>query len=181
MGTWGIFMNICLPIPFVLLVLLCAPAPRKFHRAMLQVVDKTLGVSFFNNQLSLLHFMLVITGVAFLTTLQTTQKLAKDRGFNVGPESDSPLIQAGSMGKKWRSERNFWIAFICFTLWCLLARFFKILLNKARIEDELANVKSGGGGSRNIGNGASSGAAATRPAAPPTAGRPGLAESLKSK
>ena len=106
-----------------------------------------------NNQLSLLHFMLVVTGVAFLSkwfndccfcldtaqswhqvnstrfslgcnfdmsgaaTLQTTQKLAKDRGFNVGPESDSPLIQAGSMGKKWRSERNFWIAFICFTLW----------------------------------------------------------------
>jgi len=63
----------------------------------------------------------------------------------------------------------------------LLARFFKILLDKARIEDELANVKSGGGGSRNAGNGASSGAAATRPAAPPAAGRPGLAEFLKSK
>ena len=89
--------------------------------------------------------MLVVTGVAFLSkyrvevhmasslhhlvacqlqgefvpaaTLQTTQKLARDRGFHVGPESDSPLIQAGSMGKKWRSERNFWIAFICFTLW----------------------------------------------------------------
>lgn len=87
--------------------------------------------------------MLVITGVAFLSklmasallrstpaaimyttpavlfaaTLQTTQKLAKERGYNIGPEADSPLIQAGSLGKKWRSERNFWIAFICFTLW----------------------------------------------------------------
>lgn len=149
---------------------------------MLQVVDKTLGVSFFNNQLSLLHFMLVITGVAFLTTLQTTQKLAKDRGFNVGPESDSPLIQAGSMGKKWRSERNFWIAFICFTLWCLLARFFKILLTKARTEDELANMKRGGGGSGGIGNGASSSSnAATRPgpAAPPAASRPDFSDKMK--
>jgi hypothetical protein len=73
-----------------------------------------------------------------------------------------------------------WVQTKCFAC-SLLARFFKILLNKARIEDELTNLKSGGGGSRNIGNGASSGAAATRPAAPPTAGRPGLAESLKSK
>lgn len=60
---------------------------------------------------------MVSDSVVPAATLQTTQKLAKDRGYNVGPESDSPLIQAGSMGKKWRSERNFWIAFICFTLW----------------------------------------------------------------
>ena len=55
--------------------------------------------------------------ILFAATLQTTQKLAKERGFNIGPEADSPMIQAGSLGKKWRSERNFWIAFICFTLW----------------------------------------------------------------
>ncbi len=54
----------------------------------------------------------------------------------------------------------------------LLARFFKILLNKARIEDELANMRSGGGGNRGIGNGAASGNAATRPAPPPAAARP---------
>ena len=53
----------------------------------------------------------------------------------------------------------------------LLARFFKILLNKARTEDELENVKRGGGGSRSVGNGAASGTAATRPAAPPAAAR----------
>ena len=87
--------------------------------------------------------------------------------------TSSPLLISNAFMPSWAQTK-------CFAR-SLLARFFKILLNKARIEDELANVKSGGGGSRNVGNGASSGAAATRPAAPPTAGRPGLAESVKSK
>lgn len=67
----------------------------------------------------------------------------------------------------------------------LLARFFKILLNKARIEDELDNMRRGGGGSRSVGNGAASGAAggpaATRPAAPPAAARPGTFDTMKTK
>ena len=88
--------------------------------------------------------MLVITGVAFLSkllaslsynlrmlhacpphmlcfaaTLQTTQKLAKERGYNIGPEADSPLIQAGSLGKKWRSERNF-----CAVSWLASSKYY---------------------------------------------------------
>lgn len=64
----------------------------------------------------------------------------------------------------------------------LLARFFKILLTKARTEDELANMKRGGGGSGGIGNGASSSSnAATRPgpAAPPAASRPDISAKMK--
>ena len=73
------------------------------------------------------------------------------------------------------------LAVIC----SLLARFFKILLNKARIEDELDNMRRGGGGNSSIGNGARSGAAAgpaaTRPAAPPAAARPGTFDTMKTK
>ena len=63
----------------------------------------------------------------------------------------------------------------------LLARFFKILLNKARTEDELDNMRRGGGGSRSVGNGAAGGPAATRPAAPPAAARPGTFDTMKTK
>lgn len=73
------------------------------------------------------------------------------------------------------------VAVVC----SLLARFFKILLNKARTEDELENMRRGGGGNRSIGNGATSGAAsgaaATRPSAPPAAARPGTFDTMKTK
>lgn len=54
------------------------------------------------------------------------------------------------------------------SVWCcsLLARFFKILLQKARIEDELQVATTGGANSRGFGNGAGNTAvppAATRP------------------
>ena len=29
----------------------------------------------------------------------------------------SPNVAYGNLGKKWRAERNFWIAFMCFFMW----------------------------------------------------------------
>ena len=45
-GGWGLLVELCLPVPFVLLILLTAPAPRSFNRTVLTLVDRTLGVRF---------------------------------------------------------------------------------------------------------------------------------------
>jgi hypothetical protein len=138
-GGWKIIVQVCLPVPFVLLILMSLPAPRSFHRGILAVVDKTLGLTFVGT-LSLLHVMLAVTGTCFLASVKTTHDLLQTK-----PDDNdaSPNVIAGHLGKRWRAERNFWISFICFTLWCLLARFFQIMKQKVRVEDELYGYKSG--------------------------------------
>lgn len=138
MSLWKIVVEICLPIPIVLLALLCFPAPRVFHRGVLKVVDSTLGIQLIGNNLRLLHFMLVVSGAAFLATIRTTYQL-KDQ--HLDPSSVTPNVLSANLGKRWRAERNFWIAFITFTLWCLLARFYQILKQKAQIEDNLDRLR----------------------------------------
>lgn len=138
MSLWKIVVEICLPIPIVLLALLCFPAPRVFHRGVLKVVDSTLGINLVGNVLSLLHFMLVVSGAALLATIRTTYQL-KDQKLD--PSSVTPNVLSANLGKRWRAERNFWIAFITFTLWCLLARFYQILKHKAEVEDALARLR----------------------------------------
>ncbi|CAL5227345.1 g10292 [Coccomyxa viridis] len=140
MSMWKIVVQICLPIPLVLLALLCVPAPRVFHRGVLRVVDQTLGISLINS-IQLLHFMLVVTGAALLATMRSTHQLSETK---LDASTMTPNVLSANLGKRWRAERNFWISFITFTLWCLLARFYTILKQKARVEDELATLKGRG-------------------------------------
>ncbi|KAK9810048.1 hypothetical protein WJX72_003954 [[Myrmecia] bisecta] len=139
MGVWKLAVEICLPIPFVLLVLLTLPLGRKFHRGVLNLVDKTLGLNFVGT-FKLLHVMLAITGAALLASIKATSDISTRKDKN--GEDLSPNIAAGQLAKRWRAERNFWISFICFTLWCLLVRFYAILLDKARMEDEYRLLKA---------------------------------------
>lgn len=47
-------------------------------------------------------------------TIRTTYQL-KDQ--HLDPSSVTPNVLSANLGKRWRAERNFWIAFITFTLW----------------------------------------------------------------
>ncbi|KAK9843980.1 hypothetical protein WJX81_000918 [Elliptochloris bilobata] len=136
-GGWKLIVEVCLPIPFVLLILLSLPAHRVFHRGVLHVVDKTLGLRVVG-ALSLLHFMLIVTGAALAATIKTTHTLSLLR---MDPAQQTPNLLSQNLGKRWRAERNFWISFLCFTLWCLLARVYQILKAKVALEDELASLK----------------------------------------
>eukprot|EP00884_Botryococcus_braunii_P004797 jgi/Botrbrau1/14318/Bobra.0287s0011.1 len=136
MGMWKLLVEVALPIPFVLLVLLCVPAPRWFRRGVLNLVDKTLGLTVVGVT-SLLHVMLVISGAALLGTARDTLNYSKNK---IDPAEVSPNIAAANLSKRWRSERNFWISFITFTLWCLLARVYRILRHQVKLEDQLDKV-----------------------------------------
>jgi len=137
-GGWKIVVEVCLPVPIILLVLMCLPAPRTFHRAVLAIVDRTLGLTFVGS-LSLLHIMLGVTGTCFLASIRTSTTVLSTKPLT---DEASPNVIAGHMGKRWRAERNFWISFICFFLWCLLARFFQIMKAQARIEDEARYLRN---------------------------------------
>jgi hypothetical protein len=41
------------------------------------------------------------------------------------------------LAKRWREERNFWIATLCFLLWALLHRFYSLTLEHLETQDTI--------------------------------------------
>ena len=37
--------------------------------------------------------------------------------LRMDPAQQTPNLLSNNLGKRWRAERNFWISFLCFTLW----------------------------------------------------------------
>ncbi|KAK9812212.1 hypothetical protein WJX73_004385 [Symbiochloris irregularis] len=133
MSAWKIIINVFLPPPLILTILLLTPAPRNLHRSVLTFVDYSLGIRFVG-LLSVLHFALLVTGAAFLNTMRETYFLdTKDRRA----DDVSPNVAFSQLGKKWRAERNFWISFLCFFLWLLLWRLYGLLKTHAKLEDQI--------------------------------------------
>ncbi len=58
--------------------------------------------------------MAILTTRCVAATIRTTYQL-KDQKLD--PSSVTPNVLSANLGKRWRAERNFWIAFITFTLW----------------------------------------------------------------
>ena len=46
--------------------------------------------------------------------MKTTHTLSLLR---MDPAQQTPNLLSQNLGKRWRAERNFWISFLCFTLW----------------------------------------------------------------
>ncbi len=52
-------------------------------------------------------------------TIRTTHALSLLR---MDPAQQTPNLLSLNLGKRWRAERNFWISFLCFTLWWCAAQ-----------------------------------------------------------
>lgn len=77
------------------------------------------------------HFFIVVTAVAFGASTQQTLRAAQ----SLHDDTLTPNQKTMLLAKKWREERNFWIAFLAFILWCLLARFYHIARRMIQLED----------------------------------------------
>lgn len=53
-------------------------------------------------------------GACGAATIKTTHALSLLR---TDPAQQTPNLLSLNLGKRWRAERNFWISFLCFTLW----------------------------------------------------------------
>eukprot|EP00210_Caulerpa_lentillifera_P003618 g3453.t1 len=79
--------------------------------------------------------MLIISAGAFAAQayesselrLQTTPEHAKDRIYG--------------LAKIWRSERNFWIAALCFFVWWMLLSYHRILVKWLDLKEENQQLK----------------------------------------
>mmetsp|Transcript_13487 Transcript_13487/g.34607 ORF Transcript_13487/g.34607 Transcript_13487/m.34607 type:complete len:187 (-) Transcript_13487:258-818(-) len=173
MSQWKLIIEICLPIPVVLLALLCMPAPAPFRRAVLYFTNRVMSFSLVGGY-RLIHVMMTVTGAALIATTHYTWSMAqrvRDQLDEAG--AVSPNVKLGILGPKWRQERNFWIAVLCFTAWLTLYRLYHLLLRKEELETIVAEMRKGGapgGGASGSGGGGKSGkhsSAADTPSAPP--------------
>eukprot|EP00878_Enallax_costatus_P020729 GHUV01021921.1.p1 GENE.GHUV01021921.1~~GHUV01021921.1.p1 ORF type:complete len:171 (+),score=52.49 GHUV01021921.1:116-628(+) len=79
------------------------------------------------------HLALILSGVPLMDSSFRTFKMAQD----ANDTELTPNQRISVLAKKWREERNFWIAAMAFTLWCLVTVFYGQVSHALRIHDEL--------------------------------------------
>ncbi|KAF8058098.1 hypothetical protein HT031_005758 [Scenedesmus sp. PABB004] len=84
------------------------------------------------------HLALVLSGVPLFDSGFRTFKSAQD----ALDRELSPNQRLTVLAKKWREERNFWIAAMAFTLWCLLTVLYAQVGHAMRIHDRLDAVQA---------------------------------------
>uniref|UniRef100_A0A061RUU3 BAP29/BAP31 transmembrane domain-containing protein n=1 Tax=Tetraselmis sp. GSL018 TaxID=582737 RepID=A0A061RUU3_9CHLO len=141
MGQWMLIIEICLPVPAVLLCLLFLPAPWRIRHWILFLTERVMSFPLLGGT-KLIHLMLLITGIALIGTTHMTWRTAESARAQLeeaGPVS--PNIRLGILGQKWRQERNFWIALLCFLSWVTLYRLYHLLLKKDELEHTIRELR----------------------------------------
>lgn len=141
MGTWALIVDAVLPVPIVFICLLLAPAPRWFTRGVLRLTEKTLGLEFFHT-FRLLHVMLLVSSIAFLSSCRTTAALYSARPLENDPLMGAPNMLAEARGRRWRAERNFWLSALTFFSWCVLARLYVVVRRLAQLNDRVSDLEA---------------------------------------
>ncbi|GFH27959.1 Bap31 domain-containing protein, partial [Haematococcus lacustris] len=105
MSVWKLVANFAIPPALVLTFLLILPLPTVLRRGLLGF---TRNVLFFEvaGGFRLAHVMMLLTGAALAGTGFNTYKLSAD----VSDDRLTPNQRMGVLARKWREERNFWIA-----------------------------------------------------------------------
>ena len=135
MGAWKVFVECTLPPPILLLTLLVLPSPAKaFTRLVLRFVDRTLALPVIGT-FQLLHVMIALSGAAAVGSVRDAAAAAKHKGSGL-ELSLSASAAASYSAKRWRAERNAWIAAFSLAAWCLLARVYSLARRLADLEDE---------------------------------------------
>eukprot|EP01023_Acetabularia_acetabulum_P019658 TRINITY_DN2003_c0_g1_i1.p3 TRINITY_DN2003_c0_g1~~TRINITY_DN2003_c0_g1_i1.p3 ORF type:complete len:151 (+),score=18.34 TRINITY_DN2003_c0_g1_i1:161-613(+) len=136
MGVWGLLIRVALPIPLVLLALMCLPLPGRFRRYIVDFTKNIFDLSLVGN-MRLVHVMLMVTGLSFASMIRKTMSIYQQ----AIPADASPNHKAGMLAEKWRAERNFWISFMCFTLWCLLWAFYRLCYENVMLREQVQKLK----------------------------------------
>lgn len=137
MSAWKLVVNFLLPPPFILTVLLILPSPPVVKKGLLYFIRSFLFYSI-AGQLRLVHLALAVTSVAFAATSLHTYQLAKQ----VLPESLTPNAKTAILARRWREERNFWIACLTFMLWGLLYRFYTLMLEHVQLRERVRYLEA---------------------------------------
>lgn len=132
MSAWKYVVNFAIPPALVLTVLLVLPTPRVVKKGLLLFTRNVLFLRVVGN-IQLVHLMMLLTGLALISSSATTYRLQQD----TIDDQLSPNQRMAVLAKRWREERNFWIATLCFLLWSLLHRFYSLTLEHIETQDTI--------------------------------------------
>lgn len=137
MSAWKLVVNFLLPPPLVLTILLILPCPAVVKKGLLYFTRSFLFYSI-AGKIRLVHLALVMTGTAFAATSFHTYQLLQI----ILPEGLSPNAKTAALARRWREERNFWIACLTFLLWGLLYRFYTLMLEHAQLRERVRYLEA---------------------------------------
>eukprot|EP00879_Flechtneria_rotunda_P012326 GHRR01012873.1.p1 GENE.GHRR01012873.1~~GHRR01012873.1.p1 ORF type:complete len:207 (+),score=65.45 GHRR01012873.1:297-917(+) len=116
---------------------LVLPLPRNVRKGVLLFTSKVLSFPILGG-IKFAHFALILSGVPLLdSTLRTYKSAAEAVDHDLTPNQ-----RIGVLARKWREERNFWIAAMAFTLWCLLTVLYAQVGKAMRTQDELDRLQA---------------------------------------
>lgn len=121
----------------ILTFLLVLPFPRNVRKGLLIFTSKVLNFTVFGG-LKFVHLALVLSGVPLMDSGFRTYKCANE---TANPEL-TPNQRISVLAKKWREERNFWIAAMAFTLWCLLTVLYGQVTHAMKVHDRLLDAEA---------------------------------------
>lgn len=132
MTGWKVLVNFLLPPPMLLTFLLVLPFPRNVRKGILLFTSRALAFPVLGG-MKFVHLALILSGVPLIDSSFRTFKMGQD----ANDSELTPNQRISVLAKKWREERNFWIAAMAFTLWCLVTVFYGQVSHALRIHDEL--------------------------------------------
>jgi Bap31/Bap29 transmembrane region len=86
--------------------------------------------------------MLFLLGLCFLSAVRTLATLQESHLNN--SSFATPKYEIMFLSKRWRSERNMWLAGFAFSMWAVLAAFYRELGRRLQLEDRLVDFEMSG-------------------------------------
>mmetsp|Transcript_8660 Transcript_8660/g.14935 ORF Transcript_8660/g.14935 Transcript_8660/m.14935 type:complete len:185 (-) Transcript_8660:204-758(-) len=137
MSAWRAVAHFAIPPALVLTVLLILPTPAVVQRGLLIFTKKVLFFNVAGHAFKLVHVMIALTAIALTGCAIHVHKLKSELA---GMDMLTPNQRMGLLGRKWREERNFWIAALAFLLWAMLHRFYSLLIEHVSIKDRVKTL-----------------------------------------
>ncbi|GLE01411.1 hypothetical protein PINS_up010241 [Pythium insidiosum] len=135
-SLWSSMTYVLLPPAVVLLLLLTIPFPG----LMLNRGIVKFGDLMFSLRIGTLSIFTLITVISFLSLVAQTYDLQKRCSMKDAPMSEGShyAMDLQKKATRWRSERNWWISALTFTIYWMLLRFHAVkkqLLRAQRRDD----------------------------------------------
>ncbi|KFM27099.1 hypothetical protein F751_1272 [Auxenochlorella protothecoides] len=129
-SAWWMVAHYLLPLPLILFALLALPGPKRGILLFCTRVFDLPLIGIFR----LLHVAFFLTGIAFFGAFRQLRALRDQQQLGI---YGSPNQEIALLSKKWRTERNLWIAAFAFAAWAGLAAFYRETQRRVALEDEL--------------------------------------------
>lgn len=116
---------------------------RPLKKSAVGIVAKVFEVPLLGG-FKLLHVMLVILGLSLISAGRTLARLQEQHAMEEtsSMSSNGIMYDTVRLNKRWRAERNLWLSAFAFTMWTVLAIFYRELAKRLRVEDRLAEFET---------------------------------------